>query len=433
MRRRWNHRDGLGRRPLRGDRLWSTGDRRGTGHRKREPRMRSLITFGALLAALVVGGVVLRRSIRQGRVEDAISTGNQSGWRPKAAAAYLDERELWWQSWPLARMDHGTQCVSCHTVVPYALVRPALRHRLGENGPSAPETAMLASVRRRVSGWPEMAPFYSDEAYGKGMSARSRATEAVLNAVILAAHDAGEGHLDPVTVTAFNNAWELQEKAGDLAGAWKWQDFHLAPWESEESGYQGAALMAVALEVAPDRYAAGTEAREHRDLLEDYLRRHYAAQPLMSRLYVLWASSRLPGLLTVAERTELLHEIGGLQLPDGGWALPSLDQQPGLKHYVLDHWRQMSGTAPADGCATGLVVLALEEAGVSSRDPVLNRGLQWLLRHQEGDGSWRAASLNRPLDPSSDIGRFMNDAATGYATLALEEARAKMTASDRSL
>jgi hypothetical protein len=54
---------------------------------------------------------------------------------------------------------------------------------------------------------------------------------------------------------------------------------------------------------------------------------------------------------------------------------------------------------------------------------VLNRGLQWLAQHQAKDGSWWASSLNGPLDPDSDIARFMSDAATGYAVLALENVR----------
>ena len=57
------------------------------------------------------------------------------------------------------------------------------------------------------------------------------------------------------------------------------------------------------------------------------------------------------------------------------------------------------------------------------QDETLKRGLQWLQHHQEKDGSWRASSLNAKRDPDSEIGRFMNDAATGYAVLALETAR----------
>jgi hypothetical protein len=286
---------------------------------------------------------------------------------------------------------------------------------------------MLKSIEKRVKDWSQVTPFYTDAAYGPGKTAESHATEAVLNAVILSSYDAMQGQLSPVTRTAFDEAWTLQEKTGENAGSWNWQDFHLAPWESPESRYQGAALMAVALGDTPDHYVSDPEVREHLDLLRGYLRRHYAAQPLMSQLYVLWASARIPGLLTDAGRTNLIERIDDLQLHDGGWALATLDQQPGMRRYFVDHWKQISDTAESDGCATGLVVLALEKNGVRPDDPALNHGLHWLEKHQSNDGSWSASSLNGSRDADTDIGRFMNDAATGYATLALEAARRKVS------
>ena len=64
----------------------------------------------------------------------------------------------------------------------------------------------------------------------------------------------------------------------------------------------------------------------------------------------------------------------------------------------------------------------MEESGSSRQDPMVKRGLEWLEEHQEKDGDWYASSLNEERDPKSDVGRFMSDAATGYAVLALEEA-----------
>ena len=385
--------------------------------------MRILTACTLMLAILCAGSLFIWKTTHQKRVAAASLSSDGKNWNPAAAANYLDEREIWWQNWPSAQMDHGTVCISCHTVVPYALVRPELRRRLGEKELTAPETTMLASIQKRVKDWSEMTPFYTDAANGPGKTAESHATEAVLNAVILSSYNAMQGQLSPVTRTAFDEAWALQEKAGENAGSWNWQDFHLAPWESPESGYQGAALMAIALGDTPDRYTSEPGVREHLEQLETYLRRQYAAQPLMSQLYVLWASARMPGLVSEADRTELIKKIDDLQLPDGGWALPSLDQQPGVRRYLLDHWKQTTNTAESDGCATGLVVLALEEAGVKPQDPVLHRGLQWLEQHQSKDGSWWASSLNGPRNPDSDVGPFMTDAATGYAVLALENAR----------
>jgi squalene-hopene/tetraprenyl-beta-curcumene cyclase len=53
---------------------------------------------------------------------------------------------------------------------------------------------------------------------------------------------------------------------------------------------------------------------------------------------------------------------------------------------------------------------------------MLSRGMQWLQQHQRTDGSWQADSLNARRDPNSGVGRFMSDAATGYAVMALKTA-----------
>jgi hypothetical protein len=327
----------------------------------------------------------------------------------------MDAREVWWQQWPRAQKDQGTICISCHTVVPYAMARPGLRRELGESSVAAPEKVMMDSVEKRVSHWAEMIPFYSDEKNGPGKTAEAHATEAVLNAVILASVDARQGHLRAVTRTAFDNAWALQEETGDRAGGWKWQDFHLGPWEAAESGYQGAALLMVEAGNAPDGYAKEPAARLHLDRLHDYLRRGFATQPMMNQLYVLWASAKEPGLLTGAERKSLLEAVRGLQQADGGWRTTAIDR----------HERSDKSPEPmeSDGYATGLAVLALEESGTPRHDPMLQRGVSWLAGHQQKDGTWTAVSINKKRDPESDPALFMTDAATGYAVLALEKAR----------
>jgi squalene-hopene/tetraprenyl-beta-curcumene cyclase len=347
-------------------------------------------------------------------------------WDAKKAADYLDSREVWWQGWAPAQQGHGTICISCHTVVPYAMARPTLRLTADENALSAPEKVLTDSVEKRVRNWSQMAPFYSDRV-GRDKAAQSRATEAVLNAVILASYDVRQGHLRPITRTAFDEAWALQERAGENAGGWKWQDFNLAPWESVESGYQGAALFAIEAENAPDGYAAEPAAAPYLQRLREYLEREYSSQPVMNQLYVLWASAKSPELLTAAQRKSVLAALHSLQQPDGGWALSLLDQgnrpQDGRWRRIRRQLKIALKPPESDGCATGLVVLVLEEIGTSRQDPMLVHGLQWLEGHQDSDGSWRAESLNAKRDLQTDVGRFMTDAATGFAVMALEESR----------
>jgi hypothetical protein len=382
--------------------------------------MRRRLAAVSIVVAGVMAGLFLART---GTVLGAgFASGTDSGtgaadaagasWNQEAATKFLDQRETWWQGWPRAQKDHGTVCISCHTVVPYAMVRPELRRALGDSAMTDPEKTMLASVEKRVSDWAEMAPFYSDEKYGKGKAAESRATEVVLNAVILASYDRALGRVRPITRTAFDEAWALQEAEGPLAGAWKWQDFHLGPWESAESGYQGAALLMVAAVHLPGGFAREAGTREHLDRLRDYLRRNYAAEPVVNRLYVLWASAKEPGLLSGAERKALVDSLRALQQADGGFRTAGLDARE-----RVDHTAQATGS---DGYATGLAVLALEAIGTSRRDATLGRSLDWLARNQQSDGTWVAASLNKERDPKSDPALFMTDAATAYAVMALE-------------
>jgi squalene-hopene/tetraprenyl-beta-curcumene cyclase len=363
-----------------------------------------------LLLALSLAGIAAWRAAPVRSAAKIPSTSVATPWSPQQAATYLDNRELWWQQWPRAQKDHGTLCISCHTNLPYALVRPALQQQLHQTSAPAAETTLLTSVETRVSRWPEMVPFYSDAVSGPGKTAESHATEAVLNAIILTSYDVNQPHLRPVTRSALDNAWALQLPSG----GWQWQDFQLAPWEAPESSYQGAAQLFLQIESAPDHYATQPANRDHIDRLRNYLQTGYPTQPLINQLFVLWASSKSPTLLTDTQRQALLQQLRSLQQADGGWRLSSIDTTP----------RQDDSQEPttSDAMATALAVLAMEQSGTRPLDPTLQRGIHWLEHHQQPAGNWTASSLNKERDPNSNVGLFMSDAATSYAVLALQNA-----------
>jgi hypothetical protein len=368
----------------------------------------------AVYVALSLSSVAFASGVSSERPK-AMNVGHD--WNPEAAAQYLDHREVWWQSWDRAQKDRGTTCISCHTQAPYALARPVLRRKLGQDGQTAQETAMLASIVKRVKQWPVMQPFYSDIISGPGKEVESHNSEAVLNAIILAGYDREAGHLTDTTRLAFDHAWELQSRTGPDAGTWVWQNFTYSPWEADESAYHWSALMAGAVGTAPDHYQDDPKIAASLAALKGYLRAHLAEQPLLNKVVLLQASMSSPGLMTAAEQRQVIDQLLKLQRPDGGWSLSD-----------LGGWMRNDMTeteARPDGYATGLVVLTLETLHPDARPrPAITKGLEWIRSAQDPEtGQWHAWSLNKQRDPKSDIGLFMSDAATGYAVLALEAAR----------
>ncbi|HEY0267508.1 MAG TPA: hypothetical protein VGC16_12205 [Rhizomicrobium sp.] len=383
--------------------------------------MRTIATVSFAVAALVgTAGI--------GAAVEAVH------WEPRQAAAYLDQRAAWWQGWPPARRGGNTVCLSCHTMLPYALSRPLLRKDLAEKEIPLAEQTMLSHITKRMAGWDAMQPyydeksapeiqarmtpdtlmsFYSDERFGAGKTAESRSTEAIVNTLALVsesqAHD--PTHLTPVAQSALKILLPLQLTSGDDAGGWNWQNFHLAPWETEGSRFLGTSYVALTLGRTPAAYRATPEAQHALTGLNDYFAARQKGQSLFNRLHQLWAARALPDLLPAADiRADLRKQVLDRQLPDGSWRL-----------YSLGGWARYDGSMPSadgDGYATGLAVLALPALHDPDADAAVRRGRAWLASHQQ-DGYWRAASLNKQRDPNTDPSRFMNDAATAYAVQAL--------------
>ena len=335
------------------------------------------------------------------------------GWKPADAGKYLDDRQTVW-------FEHA-DCVSCHTVLPYALARPALRRIVGAEMRTQQEEKLLARVRLRAANWKKLDTdafglYYDDSEQKKK---ESWGTEAVLNAVVFAFDDCSQGVSSPSegVKQAFSNLWHTQVRVGDDNGSWDWLNFNMGPWEEKESRYFGAALAAIAVGTSPGYHTlvsfpdADADADLGLTLLKDYLKAGFRTQNLHNQTWALWAATKVEGILTPAERKTVIDELLAKRQDDGGWNTTSLGK-----------WTRSDGTpreTASDGYATGLVLYVLQEAGVPREDRIIAGGLAWLKRNQTASGAWRSVSVVKKRDPAAHSGKFMSDAATAFAVLAL--------------
>jgi squalene-hopene/tetraprenyl-beta-curcumene cyclase len=304
------------------------------------------------------------------------------------SAEFLDAATLHWLK--------SARCASCHTGYPYLLARAAL----GE-----PRAPALLEVRRffegRVAAWDKGG---KGAGYLKGdgvVRYTEGVTEVVAVAATLALHDAqATGKLHPLTRRALARMWELQRPDG----SWAWNKTRLAPLEHDD--YYGAVYAALGVGHAPEGYAGGEEARAGVARLRAYLRKNPPPDP-HHKTWLLWASLKLDGLMTPAERERAVKQLLALQRDDGGWSLPSLGA-----------WKRLDGKpnpkdAPSDGYATGLVLYVLRQAGVEATAAPARRGVAWLEANQRASGRWFTRSLNR------DRTHYISNAGTAFAVLAL--------------
>lgn len=100
------------------------------------------------------------------------------------------------------------------------------------------------------------------------------------------------------------------------------------------------------------------------------------------------------------------RELKQSQRKDGGWG--------------------QKDTMDSDAYATGTALVALHQAGgLSVTDPAYQRGIAFLLKAQQADGSWLVRSRSRPFQTYYESGfphgknQFISMAASGWATTAL--------------
>ncbi|PWU05425.1 MAG: hypothetical protein C5B51_14275 [Terriglobia bacterium] len=104
-------------------------------------------------------------------------------------------------------------------------------------------------------------------------------------------------------------------------------------------------------------------------------------------------------------RQEGIRKLQRQQREDGGWA--------------------QNADLASDAYATGQVLYTLHELGVPASDPAYRRGVAYLLRTQQEDGSWHVRSRAARIQPYFESGfpyghdQWISSAATAWASMAL--------------
>ena len=294
------------------------------------------------------------------------------------AAEYLDGVGVGWT--------RDRKCITCHTNMPYLLARPLL-----------PGT----------EGWKEVRLFLEkDAAAWPDREKPPGPAYVVATAFALSFNDARtSGKMHAVTRDALDRMWKEQLPTGE----WKWLKCNWPPMEHDD--YYGATVAALAAGYAPADYAKTDAAKAGVAKLKKYFQ-STPAPDLHHRVMLLWAATKLDGLLTAQERERIVREIRGKQRADGGWSLPSLGE------YKRRDKTDNDPNAASDGYATGLAVFVLREAGVPAKDDSVRRGADWIRSNQRESGRWYTRSLN------NDKSHYITNAGSAFCVLALEAAGA---------
>ena len=288
-----------------------------------------------------------------------------------AAVRFMDSAALSWQK--------QRKCFACHSNYAFLLARPAATYEVPVHKTIRSALEHLAENPRKTNYW---------------------VTEAVMVASILAQNDAAtSGKLHPVTRKALDRIWMAQREDG----GWTWLDDNEPP--SEIDDHYGVTMAALGVGIAPDNYRDTTAAKKGLENIRRYFRNNPPVN-MHHRSMKMLASLHVDGIMTSAERQEVIKNLFALQKSDGGWGLAT-----------LGNWKRSDSKEQnyesSDGYGTGFTIYVLRRAGVSAEDPRIQKGITWLKMNQRASGRWFTRSMKQ------DSKHYITHSGTAYAILAL--------------
>ena len=308
------------------------------------------------------------------------------------ALAHLDLGSKLWSS--------SRRCIACHTNGSYLQIRPALTRHFGPPAPEAREfyIEQLRSLQSREE---------------NKLKESTVPAQVIYLAAGLAEWDANvTKQLSPETSAALKLMLDIQLESGTWGTLDCWPPF-------ESDAYHEATVAAMAIGTAPGWLAQLTDEKQKAavERLRNYLK---TQKPLhdYSRVLLLWASSRMPDLVTDSQRQEIVEMIFKQQRADGGWSLRTFATPEawgaGNRAGKLRGEPEFANP-PSDGHQTGLAIIVLRAAGVDAKDPRIQRGIEWIKVNQRESGRWWTRSLN------TDKWHFITYSGTCYPLLALAQ------------
>ncbi len=307
-----------------------------------------------------------------------------------AAKSHLEAGVTLWAS--------QKKCVSCHTHGMFMLTRPALSKYWGK-----PPTAVRDFVVQQAR-----------DILQDNDSTGSTPAQIAYIARGLAEWDAHVNKtMSPETDSTLRYVIGLQDDDGSIKASYRWP-----PINSDT--YHATIMAAMATATAPGwrENMDNEEISSRVERLDDYLK-NTTPKHDHQRLLLLWASTRVPNLLTEQQQQRIIDMIWKHQRDDGGWSIrtfASPDEFGGGKKAELLKTDPHYLNPVSDAYQTGLAIVVLRDAGIPAHDERIVRGVKWLLSNQRESGRWWTRSLN-----TTSRFHYITYSGSAYASLALAQ------------